>query len=147
MSPFAALCLGPGHLLPSLSWFEFLRVSSRKDLERRIRVTPEVEGALCMLMCKPVWGNKIGHENASNLVAIWIVFDGIANFSGPKGAMRILVGTVEPRIHRHLANLVSRTNAGTCLVGKDAPYEDLGDRKPLVREIMISKGFGQIAVV
>src|SRR5215469_11857602 len=147
MRPFAAFCLGPSDLFPSPPWLEFLRVSSGENLERRIRMTLEVDVTLRMLMREPIWGNKVGHENATDLVAILVVFDWIADLPRPKGPMRILVGAVEPRIHRHLANLVSRADAKTCLVGKDALYENLGDRKPFVSEIVIGERVGLVAVV
>jgi hypothetical protein len=85
-------------------------------------VTFKVEVALRMLMGKPVLGNKIGHKNGSGLVTILVIFDRIANFSGPKAAMRILIHTVKPRIYGNLANLVRRSNADTCLVSKDGLY-------------------------
>ena len=112
--------------MPTLPWLEFLRVSSREDLERRIRVTPEVDVALRMLMREPVRGNKVGHKYAGDLAAILVIFDGIADFSRPKDATRILVRAVEPRIHGHLTNFVSRANADTGFVSKDGLYEDLG---------------------
>src|SRR5215472_13150732 len=132
MRASAAFCLVPSDLFPSLPRLEFLGVSPGEDLERRSRMTLEVDVTLAMLMREPVWGNKVGHENAADLVAILVVFDWIADLPGPKGTTWILVRTVEPRIHRHLANLVSRADAKTCLVGKDALYENLGDRKPFV---------------
>jgi hypothetical protein len=116
MSPFVAACLACGHLLPSLLWFEFLRIASREELERWVRVTFEVNVAQRMLAHKPVGAYKVGHKNASDdLVTGLVIFNWIADFSGPKGTGRILAPNVESRINGHLANLVSRANAALAL--------------------------------
>jgi hypothetical protein len=49
-----------------------------------VRVTFEVYVAQRMLARKPVAGYKVGHKNASDLVARLVIFNWVGDFSGPK---------------------------------------------------------------
>ena len=147
MGPSAAPCFGSGDLLPSLLRIELLRVTPSQDLECFIRVSLEIDRPLRVLMSEPVWRDKIRNENTANLVAILVVLDGIANFTGPEDSLRILVGTVEPRVNSHLAEFMSGANTHARVVGQYGLDEDFGDRQTLVCEVVEGQRAGLSAII
>jgi len=110
-------------------------------------VTLEVDRALRVLVAEPVRGDKIGHEDAANFVAILVVLNRIAYLTGPKDTLRILVGTVQPWIHRHLTNFVSSADTNACIVGFDGFHENIKDRQALVCQIMVGERPRLVTVV
>jgi len=138
---------GAGDLLPSRLWVELLGITARQDLEWGMSVTLEVDRGLRMLVAEPVRSDEIGHEDATNFVAILVVLNRIADLTGPKGTLRILVGTVQPRIHRHLANFVSCADTDACIVSFDGFHENFGDRQALVCQVMVGERSGLVAII
>src|SRR5271167_1838453 len=126
--PFAAPRHRSGDLLPSRLWIELLCIAAGQDLERGVGVAFEVDVALRMLVPEPVRRYEVRHEDATNLVAVLVILDRVADLTGPKDSLRILVGAVQPRIHCHLANFVSSADTNARVVGFDGFHENFGDR-------------------
>ena len=145
--PLAVPCLGSSNLQPSLLGIEHLCVTASQDLECGAGMALEVDVALRMLVCKPIRRYEVRHQDATDLIAILVVLDRIADLTGPEDALRILVCTVEPWIHRHLAELVRRTDADTRVVGKNGSHEDFREGKTIVRQIMVSERASLVAVI
>src|SRR5215472_13732473 len=85
-----------GDLLPACLWVELLGITARQNLKGGMGVTLEVDRALRMLVAEPVRGDEIGHEDAANFVAVLVVLNRVADLTGPKDALKILIGTVQP---------------------------------------------------
>ena len=134
-------------LLPSCLWVELLGITARQNLEWSMGVTLEVDRALRVLVAEPVRGDEIGHEDAVNFIAILVVLNRVADLTSPKDTLRILVGTVQPRIHRHLANFVSSADTNTCIVSFDGFHENFGDRQSLVCQVVVGERSRLVAVV
>ena len=130
----AAQGLGAGHLLPTFAGIEFLCVAAGEHLERRRGMMLIVDVAPGVLVSKPIGRHEVRDEYVAEGVAVLIILDRIADLSRPKHASRILIGTIEPGIDCHFADLMRCTDADTGFVRLDRLDEDFGDGSPsLVR--------------
>lgn len=99
----AAHRFGSRDLHPPVMGIELLRVTTAQHFERPDGMAFQVDFCLCMLVPKPVWRYKVSDEYFADFVTVLIIFDRICNFAGLEDAMEILIGTVQPWIHSHLA--------------------------------------------
>src|SRR6516165_7511482 len=142
-----ARSLSAGDLNPALLRIELLCIAAAQHLECFVGVLPQVDGADRILMPEPVGCHEVGDQEAADLVSVVVGLDRIADLTCPERALWVLVGAVEPGIHRHLADLVARADAQTRLVGLDRLHEYLGDRQALVGEVVVGQGVPLVAVV
>src|SRR5260370_14411196 len=141
------LCCRTVDLNPPMVGVELLRISASQNVKRFVRVALQVDAAIGMLMRVPVGGDEIRYEDVTDLVAVLVAFDRVADLSRPEDAFGILIGTVQPRIHSHLAELVRCSDADACVVGVERLHEHLGYRQPLICQIMVGERSGLIAII
>jgi hypothetical protein len=99
------------------------------------------------LVAEPVGRDEVGETHAAHLVPVLVVLHRITDLAGPEYALRVLVSAVQPRIDGHLADLVTRADAETRLVGLDRLDEYLGDRQAFVGQVVIGERVRLVAVV
>src|SRR5260370_9117374 len=125
MGLVAHLCCRTVDLNPPMVGVELLRISASQNVKGFVRVALQVDAAVGMLMRVPVGRDEIRYEDVTDLVAVLVAFDRVAHFARPDDPFGILIGTVQPRIHRHLAERVRYADAYARVVGVERLHEHL----------------------
>ncbi len=100
-----------------------------------------------MLGTEPVWRHEVSDTNSVDLVSVVTIFHGIAHLACPEGALHVLAGAVEPRVHCHLANLMSRADTHAGLICQDCLDEDQGNWQAFIRQVVVRKRIGLSGVI
>src|SRR5260370_10319889 len=125
------LCCRTVDLNPPMVGVELLCISASQNVKGFVRVALQVDAAIGMLMRVPVGRDEIRYEDFTDLVAVLVAFDRVAHLAFPEDPFALLIGTVQPRIHRHLAELVCSADAYPRVVCVERLHQHLRYPPPL----------------